>query len=55
MLSELEGRVLRFYLQGLSYERIADELGCDTKTVDNALQRIKRKVDLHLEARRVPG
>ena len=55
MLSELEGKVLRLYLQGLSYERIADQLGCDCKTVDNALQRIKRKVDLHLEGRRVPG
>ena len=54
-LSDLEGRVLRAYLQGLSYERIAERLGCDCKTVDNALQRIKRKVDLHLEARRVPG
>ena len=53
MLSDLEGRVLRLYLHGLSYERIAGELGCDCKTVDNALQRIKRKVDLHLESRRV--
>jgi RNA polymerase sporulation-specific sigma factor len=52
-LSPLEGRVLRLYLQGLSYERIAEQLGCDCKTVDNALQRIKRKVDLHLEGRKV--
>ena len=49
MLSNLESRVLRLYVQGLSYESIADDLGCDCKTVDNALQRIKRKVDLHLE------
>ena len=55
MLSELEGKVLRLYLQGLSYESIAADLGCDCKTVDNALQRIKRKVDLHLEGRRVPN
>jgi len=55
MLSDLEGRVLRLYLQGLSYERIAGKLECDCKTVDNALQRIKRKVDLHLESRRVLG
>lgn len=54
-LSNLEGRVLRLYLQGLSYERIAEHLGCDCKTVDNALQRIKRKVDLHIEGRRVPS
>ena len=53
MLSELESRVLRFYLQGLSYERIANQLDCDCKTVDNALQRIKRKVDQHLESRKV--
>jgi RNA polymerase sporulation-specific sigma factor len=53
MLSELESRVLRLYLQGLSYERIANELACDCKTVDNALQRIKRKVDQHLESRKV--
>jgi RNA polymerase sporulation-specific sigma factor len=53
MLSNLESRVLRLYVQGLSYESIADDLGCDCKTVDNALQRIKRKVDLHLEGRRV--
>lgn len=52
-LSRLEGRVLRLYLQGLSYEQIAGQLECDCKTVDNALQRIKRKVDVHLEARRV--
>jgi RNA polymerase sporulation-specific sigma factor len=37
----------------LSYEKIARQLECDCKTVDNALQRIKRKVDLHLESRKV--
>jgi RNA polymerase sporulation-specific sigma factor len=53
LLSNLESRVLRLYLQGLSYECIGNELDCDCKTVDNALQRIKRKVDLHLESRKV--
>jgi len=53
LLSTLESRVLRLYLQGLSYEKIARQLDCDCKTVDNALQRIKRKVDLHLESRKV--
>ncbi len=53
LLSDLESRVLRLYLQGLSYEKIARQLDCDCKTVDNALQRIKRKVDLHLESRKV--
>lgn len=54
-LSRLESDVLRLYLQGFSYERIAADLSCDCKTVDNALQRIKRKVDLHLSSRRVQG
>jgi len=54
-LSDLEGKVLRHYLRGSSYESIAGALGCDCKTVDNALQRIKRKVDLHLERRQVPN
>jgi RNA polymerase sporulation-specific sigma factor len=53
MLSPLESRVLKFYLEGNSYEVIAAHVGHDTKTVDNALQRIKRKVTMHLESRRV--
>ncbi len=53
LLSMLETRVLKLYLEGRSYEQIADQLGCDTKSVDNALQRIKRKVDLHLQSRQV--
>jgi len=53
LLSPLESRVLKYYLEGNSYEAIAEYIGHDTKTVDNALQRIKRKVTLHLESRRV--
>ncbi len=53
MLSPLESRVLKYYLEGNSYEVIAAHVGHDTKTVDNALQRIKRKVTMHLESRRV--
>ena len=53
LLSPLESRVLKYYLEGNSYELIAAHIGHDTKTVDNALQRIKRKVTLHLESRRV--
>ncbi len=53
MLSPLESRVLKYYLEGNSYEAIAAHIGYDTKTVDNALQRIKRKVTAHLESRRV--
>lgn len=54
-LSELESRVLALYLDGYSYEQIGERIGCDTKTVDNALQRVKRKVGTHLAARAVPA
>jgi RNA polymerase sporulation-specific sigma factor len=53
VLSELESRVLSLYLDGHSYEMIAEKLECDTKTVDNALQRVKRKVGSHLASREV--
>jgi RNA polymerase sporulation-specific sigma factor len=53
VLSELESRVLSLYLDGHSYEDVGKRLGCDTKTVDNALQRVKRKVGTHLAARNV--
>jgi RNA polymerase sporulation-specific sigma factor len=52
-LSELESRVLSLYLDGCSYEGVGARLGCDTKTVDNALQRVKRKVGAHLAQRAV--
>src|SRR5688572_6849340 len=44
MLSEFEWRVLSGYQMGKSYREIAHELRCKTKSVDNALMRIKRKV-----------
>jgi RNA polymerase sigma-H factor len=53
VLSELESRVLSLYLDGHSYEAISERLDCDTKTVDNALQRVKRKVAIHLASREV--
>jgi len=52
-LSRLEADALRCYLEGLSYEQMAEELGCDTKTIDNALQRVKRKVLAHQSTRQV--
>jgi len=55
VLSALESRVLSLYLDGYSYEQIGQRLGCDCKTVDNALQRVKRKVGAHLAARAVPA
>ncbi len=54
-LSELESSVLALYLDGYSYEVVAEQLGCDAKTVDNALQRVKRKVGAHLATRAVPA
>src|SRR6266511_3676844 len=52
-LSKLESDALRCYLEGLSYEDMALELGCDTKTIDNALQRVKRKILVHQQGRQV--
>ena len=52
-LSKLESDALRLYLEGSSYEEMADELGCDTKTIDNALQRVKRKILTHQQSREV--
>ncbi len=52
-LSRLEADALRLYMEGLSYEQMAAELGCDTKTIDNALQRVKRKVVTHQQGRQV--
>jgi len=54
-LSSLESQVLTGYLEGRSYEAIGEALDCDPKTVDNALQRVKRKVLAHLQARRALG
>jgi RNA polymerase sigma-H factor len=55
VLSDLESRVLALYLDGYSYEKVGEKLGCDCKTVDNALQRVKRKVGQHLASRAVPA
>ena len=52
-LSPLEADALRHYLEGNSYEEMAEDLGCDTKTIDNALQRVKRKVLQHQRGRQV--
>ena len=52
-LSKLETDALKLYLEGESYETMAERLGCDTKTIDNALQRVKRKVLAHQQSRQV--
>lgn len=54
-LSGLESEALRLYLDGNSYESMADRLGCDCKTIDNALQRVKRKILAHQATRAVPA
>lgn len=51
ILSELEVEVLRLYLEGRSYEDIADRLERRSKAIDNALQRIKRKLEGFLAKR----
>ncbi len=45
VLSKLETEVLVCYLEGMSYSEIAAKLGKDTKAVDNAIQRIKKKLE----------
>jgi RNA polymerase sporulation-specific sigma factor len=51
VLSDLEAEVLRLYVDGKSYQEIAEVLKRHVKSIDNALQRIKRKLDGHLRAR----
>jgi len=48
ILSNLEWEVLSRYLQGRSYQEIAQELNRHVKSIDNALQRVKRKLEKHL-------
>lgn len=52
-LSDLEQQVLSLYLDGLSYEEMAGRLGIGTKSVDNAIQRVRNKVSAHLRSRAV--
>ncbi len=47
-LSSFEAKVLALYTNGRSYQEIADELGRHTKAVDNALQRVKRKMETQI-------
>jgi RNA polymerase sporulation-specific sigma factor len=51
LLSQLETEVLHLYMDGKSYQEIADMLGRHVKSIDNALQRIKRKLQLFLRDR----
>ncbi len=51
LLSDLEWRVLVAYLDGKSYQEIAESLNRHIKSIDNALQRVKRKLERYLETR----
>ncbi len=50
-LSDLEWKVLMYYLEGKSYQEIAEDLHRHVKSIDNALQRVKRKLERYLERR----
>jgi RNA polymerase sporulation-specific sigma factor len=49
VLSPFETDVLRLYVDGMSYQQVAESLGRHVKSVDNALQRIKRKMEQQIE------
>ena len=51
ILSDLEWKVLNAYLDGKSYNEMSEELHRHVKSIDNALQRVKRKLEKYLEAR----
>lgn len=53
ILSSLEWKVLMSYLEGKSYQEIAEDLQRHVKSIDNALQRVKRKLERYLEKREV--
>ena len=53
ILSPLEQDVVNLYLAGKSYVEIAQQLGRHVKSVDNALQRVKRKLEQYLESRNI--
>jgi len=51
ILSGFEWKVLSYYLQGKSYQEISEDLDRHVKSIDNALQRVKRKLEKYLESR----
>ena len=54
ILSSLEWKVLTSYLEGKSYQEIAEDLKRHVKSIDNALQRVKRKLERYLEKQHEP-
>lgn len=53
VLSSLEWEVLKSYLDGKSYQEIACDLDRHAKSIDNALQRVKRKLEKYLKVREI--
>ncbi len=53
LLSDLERKVLMLYLDGRSYQEISVDLNRHVKSIDNALQRVKRKLERYLELREI--
>lgn len=53
LLSDLEKKVLNLYLDGRSYQEISEDLNRHVKSIDNALQRVKRKLEKYLEIREI--
>ncbi|MGM9988777.1 MAG: RNA polymerase sporulation sigma factor SigH [Bacillaceae bacterium] len=53
LLSDLERKVLALYLDGRSYQEISEELNRHVKSIDNALQRVKRKLERFLEIKEI--
>ena len=51
LLSDLESTVVDLYMGGQTYLEISRELNVQVKTIDNALQRVKKKLDKYLESR----
>lgn len=53
VLSDLERQVLMHYLDGRSYQEISEDLNRHVKSIDNALQRVKRKLERYLELKEI--
>jgi len=53
LLSDLERKVLSLYLDGRSYQEISEDLNRHVKSIDNALQRVKRKLERYLEIQEI--
>ena len=52
MLSDFEKRILLLYLRGKTYYEISCIVGKSEKSIDNALQRVKKKIEKYLNERK---